>query len=152
MQQKPPIKYLLCTYQFQSNIELDSKTIMSIFQYYIGQPYWGHEAIKQVMYLQTPHLRVFSFQFLPSFPRFQKFQPPHRIKTHSNSQVVTCTQVYHSDSTHSLGKFGQVLTFVILFTFPKLTLTKAHAPLDNLFSFNHSYLLIIPYTNKNSTS
>ena len=54
MQQKPPIKYLLCTYQFQSNIELDSKTIMSIFQYYIGQPYWGHEAIKQVMYLQTP--------------------------------------------------------------------------------------------------
>lgn len=88
------------------------------------------------MYLQTP--KVFS-------------------NVLTNSTLVICTQVYHSDSTHSLGKFGQVLTFVILFTFPKhttrfkLTLTKANAPLHNLFSFNHSTLLI-PYTNKNSIS
>lgn len=78
MQQKPPIKYLLCTYQFQSNIELDSKTIMSIFQYYIGQPYWGHEAIKQVMYLQTPHLRVFSS--FHRFPDSKSFNHPIELR------------------------------------------------------------------------
>ena len=80
MPQNLPIKYLLCAYEFLSNIELSSKAIMSISQYYIGKPYYGQESIKQVMYLQTPHLRVFSFQFLPSFPRFQKFQPPHQTR------------------------------------------------------------------------
>lgn len=78
MPQNLPIKYLLCAYEFLSNIELSSKAIMSISQYYIGKPYYGQESIKQVMYLQTPHLRVFSS--FHRFPDSKSFNHPIELR------------------------------------------------------------------------
>lgn len=119
MQQRPPINYLLCTYQFLPN-STQFQIIMSISQHHIGQPYYGNESIKQEMQLQTLYSLVFSFWLLPQFLHSKDFQPPHWIKSHSNSQVVqTNAQVYHFGFNSLLENFEQVLTFVNWIIFPK---------------------------------
>lgn len=76
---------LVCTNQFLPN-STQLQIIMSISQHHIGQPYYDHESINFWLLPQF-HLYslVFSFWFLPPFPHSKEFQPPHWIKSHSNS-------------------------------------------------------------------